>query len=227
MADTQTKDKANPEAPHGYAEDGVTPRAPYGLKADGTPRLSNRGRTSKKAAQQGPAATKGRSASAQRARDQRDGLLALADAVLSPAMAAASSPAFAKKIGQKRADGLAGGLVILDGYVPAYADWVVQLAQTKPGMLAWMDRLEDNAPYLQGAIITAQLMKALAGNLVNPDPRLAEAARLKAQIRNAQMADAIEQEAAKMGISLTPEPEPVHQGVDHFQDAPRPAGMPA
>lgn len=204
MAETTTK--TDPEAPHGRAEDG-TPLAPYGLKADGTPRLSNRGRQTKKAPA-GPSAVKGSGAAAKRARDQRDGLLQLADAVLSPAMAGVSSEGFAKRVGAKKAAGLAGGLVILDGYIPAYADWIVQLAQTKPGMLAWMDRLEDNAPYLQGAIITAQLVKALAGNFMSPDPRLAEAARLKAQIRNMQMAAAIEEEAAKMGISLVPEPGP-------------------
>lgn len=206
---TDVKDKTDPEAPHGRADDG-TPLAPYGLKTDGTPRLSNRGRTAKKAPP-GPAATKGNTASARKARDQRDGLLQLADAVLSPAMAATSSQAFATRVGKKRADGIAGGLVILDGFLPSYADWVVQLSQTKPGMLAWMDRMEESTPYLQGAIITAQLVKALAGNFLRPDPRLAEAARLKAQIRNQQMAAAIEEEAARMGISLTPEPEPAHE----------------
>jgi hypothetical protein len=225
VTDTATREKTDPEAPHGRADDG-TPLAPYGLKTDGTPRLSNRGRSAKKAPA-GPSATKGRSASAQKARDQRDGLVQLADAVLSPAMAAASSQAFAGKVGKKRADGLAGGLVILDGFVPSYADWLVTMGQTKPGMLAWMDRLEDNAPYLQGAIITAQLVKALAGNFLNPDPRLAEAARLKAQIRNQQMAAAIEEEAARMGISLVPEPEPVHEGVADFPRERQAAGVPA
>jgi hypothetical protein len=117
--------------------------------------------------------------------------------------------------------------VILDGFIPSYADWVVQLSQTKPGMLAWMDRLEEGAPYLQGAVITAQLVKALAGNLTNPDPRLAEAARLKAAMRNAQMADAIEQEAARMGISLVPDPEPVHESVADFPREHQAAGVPA
>ncbi|MFE0812678.1 hypothetical protein ACFW34_35175 [Streptomyces sp. NPDC058848] len=228
MAETATKEKAgtDPQAPHGRADDG-TPLAPYGLKTDGTPRLSNRGRTAKKT-QPGPSATKGRSAGAQKAREQRDGLVQLADALLSPAMAATSSPAFAKKVGEQRAQGLAGSLVIVDGFVPAYADWIVQLSQTKPGMLAWMDRMEDNAPYLQGAIITAQLVKAVAGQMMRPDPRLAEAARLKATIRNQQMAAAIEQEAAAMGISLQPEPEPAHgRATDNpFDHEGRPAGMP-
>ncbi|MGW7281674.1 hypothetical protein ACWGIV_25925 [Streptomyces sp. NPDC054844] len=227
MADTATKEKADAEAPHGRADDG-TPLAPYGLKTDGTPRLSNRGRTSKKSAPTGPSATKGRSAGAQKAREQRDGLMQLADALLSPAMAATSSPGFAKKVGEQRAAGLAGSLVIVDGFVPAYADWVVQLSQTKPGMLAWMDRMEDKAPYLQGAIITAQLVKAVAGQMMNPDPRLAEAARLKATIRNQQMAAAIEEEAARMGISLQQEPEPVHGRADEnpFAHQGVPAGVP-
>lgn len=227
MTDTQTKQKAgaDPEAPHGRAEDG-TPLAPYGLKTDGSPRLSNRGRTAKKAPP-GPSATKGSGAAAKKARDQRDGLVQLADAILSPAMAATSTEAFARKVGTKRAQGLAGSLVIVDGFVPAYADWLVQLSQSKPGILAWMDRLEDNAPYFHGAVITAQLVKALAGNLMSPDPRLAEAARLKAQLRNAQMAEAIEREAAAMGISLMPEPEPVHEGVADFPHERQAAGVPA
>jgi hypothetical protein len=223
-----TAEKTDPKAPHGYADDGVTPLAPYGFKTDGTPKLSNRGRTAKKPPP-GPAATKGNSAAARRAQSQRDGLLQLADALVSPAMAATSSEAFAQKVGRRRADGIAGSLVIVDGFLPSYADWIVQLSSTKPGMLAWMDRLEEGAPYLQGAVITAQLVKALAGNMANPDPRLAEAARLKAQMRNAQMADAIEEEARKMGISLVPEPEPVHRGRHAHEDMMhpgRPAGVP-
>lgn len=230
MAETKTAEKAaDAQAPHGYADDGVTPLAPYGLKTDGTPRLSNRGRTAKKAAAGGPSATKGRSAGATKAREQRDGLLQLADAVLSPAMAATSSPGFVKKVGEQRAAGIAGALVIVDGFMPSYADWIVQLSQTKPGMLAWMDRLEESTPYLQGGIITAQLIKAVAGQIMNPDPRLAEAARLKASIRNAQMASAIEQEAARMGISLVPEPEPVrgHPQDNPFEHQGVPAGVPA
>jgi hypothetical protein len=223
---TDVAETKNPEAPHGYAEDGVTPLAPYGLKADGTPRLNNRGRRAK-TAPAGPAATKGTGAAAKKARDQRDGLLQLADALLSPAMAGASAQAFARKVGQKRADGIAGSLVILDGYMPAYADWVVQLAQTKPGMLAWMDRLEEHTPYLQGALITAQMVKALAGNILNPDPRLAEAARLKATIRNAQMAAAIEEEAARMGISLAPEDRPREHPQEQYAPQPAAAGVAA
>lgn len=218
--------KNPPEAPHGYAEDGITPLAPYGLKADGTPRLNNRGRRAK-AAPTGPAATKGSGASAKKARDQRDGLLQLADALLSPAMAGASTHAFVKKVGAKRASGIAGSLVILDGYMPAYAEWVVGLAQTKPGMLAWMDRLEENTPYLQGALITAQMVKALAGNMINPDPRLAEAARMKVAIRNAQMASAIEEEAARMGIRLEPEDGPREHPQEAYEPQPAPMGAAA
>lgn len=222
MADTKTKTEADPKAPHGYADDGVTPLAPYGLKTDGTPRLSNRGRTAKAGGAQkaaGPSATKGRSAGAQKAREQRDGLVQLADALLSPAMAATTAPGFAKKVGQQRADGIAGALVIVDGYVPAYADWLVQLSQTKPGMLAWMDKMEDKAPYLQGMILFAQMGKAVAGQIMAPDRRLAEAARLKASIRNQQMAAAIEAEAAAMGISLQGEPDPEHERAGQYAEA--------
>lgn len=222
----ETADKTDPKAPHGYDSDGVTPLAPYGFKTDGTPKVSNRGRTAKKPPP-GPAAARGNSAAAKKVASQREGLMQLADAIMSPAMAATSSEAFAQKVGRQRADGIAGSLIIVDGFLPAYADWVVGLAQTKPGMLAWMDRLDEGAPYLQGAIITAQLLKALAGNLANPDPRLAEAARLKGAMRNAQMAAAIEEEARRQGISLVPEPEPVREHPDPLMYPSRPAGVPA
>lgn len=222
MADTAEK---NPAAPHGYADDG-TPIAPYGFKTDGTPRLSNRGRSPKKKTT-GPAATQGNSAGARKAKEQRDGLVALADAILSPAMATMSNPSVARKVGEKRAQGVAGSLLIVEGYVPAYADWIVALSTTKPGLLSWMDKMEDSAPYIQGAIITAQLVKAVASNMVNPDPRLAEAAKLKARIRAAQMAEAVEEEARRMGVSLMPEPEPVRQHPNpvDMNDATYPAGV--
>jgi hypothetical protein len=230
VAETAEKTRNDPSAPHGYADDGVTPLAPYGLKTDGTPRLGNRGRApTKQGARKGPAAVQGNSAGAKKAREQRDGLVQLADALLSPAMAAMSNPAVAKKVGEKRAAGVAGSLLIVEGYVPAYADWIVALSTTKPGMLAWMDRLEDNAPYFQGAIITAQLVKAVASNMMSPDFRLAEAAKLKARIRAAQMAQAIEDEAARMGVSLQGDVEPVRQHPNpvDMNDAPYAAGVPA
>jgi hypothetical protein len=221
-ADTAEKTaRRDPEAPHGRDDDGV-PLAPYGFKTDGSPRLSNRGARSK-AVPKAPPSLSGNGAGAKKLREQRDGLVQLADAILSPAMAAMSNPGVAQKVGSRRAAGLAGSLLIVEGYVPAYADWIVALSATKPGMLAWMDRMEDKAPYIQGAIITAQLVKAVASNLADPDPRLAEAARLKAKIRAAQMAEAIEAEARRMGVSLIEEPDPVHQQAG---DGGRAAGMP-
>ncbi|WP_371591271.1 hypothetical protein [Streptomyces sp. NBC_00470] len=221
MADTKTK--TDTKAPHGRDPESGEPLAPYGFKADGTPRLSKRGRTSAKPGAGAPTATRGRSAGAQRARDQRDGLLQLADALLSPAMAAASHEGVAKKIGERRAAGLAGSLVILDGYVPAYVDQVVALSQSKPGMLAWMDKLEDSAPYMGLALVTMQLVKAIGTNMLQPDPRLAEAARLKARVRAAQMAAAVEEEARRQGVSLVEEPEPVHEQAEAYE--PHAAGV--
>lgn len=214
--------RRDPEAPHGRDDDG-TPLAPYGFKTDGSPRLSNRGARSKNAAPKAPPSMSGNGAGAKKLREQRDGLISLADAVLSPAMAAMSNPGVTRKVGERRAAGLAGSLLIVDGYVPAYADWIVALSTTKPGMLAWMDRMEDKAPYIQGAIITMQLVKAVASNMADPDMRLAAAARLKAKVRAAQMAEMVEAEARRMGVSLIEEPEPVHTGAD---GAGRAAGMP-
>jgi hypothetical protein len=229
VAETAEKTRRDPEAPHGRDPDTGEPLAPYGFKTDGSPRLSNRGARGKgrPAAKKTPQAMAGSSAGAKKLREQRDGLVALADAVLSPAMAAMSNPGISRRVGEKRAAGLAGSLLIIEGYVPAYADWVVALSTTRPGLLTWMDRMEDNAPYIQGAIITAQLVKAVASNMVSPDMRLAEAARLKAKIRAAQLADAVEAEARRMGVSLIDEPEPVRQHPDpmDMDDAPRPAGV--
>lgn len=218
----------SPEAPHGYEEDGVTPKAPYGWKADGTPKLSRRGRAPKTSGPTAPgaSATQGRGQAAEKARAQRDTLLALADAIVSPAMAATSSPAFAQKVGQRRADGIAGSLVILDGFLPAYADQVVTLSQTRPSMLAWMDKVDDKAPMFALAVVTVQALKSIATNIMHPDPRLAEAARLKAQIRNAEMAKMAEDQARAMGISLVPEPEPVRQHPNPVAEPPFPAGVP-
>jgi hypothetical protein len=202
----ETAEKKDSAAPHGRDPESGEPLAPYGFKTDGTPRLSNRGARAKNVPK-GPAAVSGNSAGAKKRREQRDGLVALADALLSPAMAAASNPGVAQRVGERRAAGIAGSLLIVEGFVPAYADWIVALSTTRPGMLTWMDRMEDRAPYFQGAIITAQLVKAVASNMSSPDPRLAEAARLKARIRAAQMADAVEAEARRMGISLEDGPE--------------------
>jgi hypothetical protein len=222
-------DRKDPEAPHGYEEDGVTPKAPYGWKADGTPKLSNRGRSPKGGTRKTSAATQGRSEAARKLRTQQETLLALADAVLSPAMAAVSTPAAAQRLGRKRADGLAGSLVILDGFVPAYVDQVLVLSQSKPGMLRWMDTMEEKAPLMTLGIITVQALKAIATNMASPSAELAEAARLKARVRAAQMAQAAREEAAKLGVSLYPDPEPArdHPNPTDMADAPHPAGVPA
>lgn len=224
-------EKKDAEAPHGYEEDG-TPKAPYGWTVDGRPRRSNRGRMptkkSSSAGAAGASAGQGRGQQAQKARSQRENLLALADAVISPLMAAASSPAVAAKVGQKRADGAAGSLFILEGFMPAYADQVVTMAQTRPGLLTWMDRMDDKAPLIGLGLVTVQALKAIATNMANPDPRLAEAARLRVLSRNAQMAQAAEDEARRLGISLFPEPEPVrpHPDPTDRADVPRAAGVP-
>lgn len=204
MADTDipAPDKDNPAAPFGYEADGTTPKAPYGWKADGDPRLSRRGRTGTRKATPTATATQGRGADAARARAQRDNLLALADAVVSPLMAGATSDGFAKRVGQPRADGIAGALVIVDGFLPTYADHIVAMAASRPTLLSWMDKVDDKAPWLALGIVTAQALKSVAEQIARPDPRLAEAARLKVRVRNAQLAELAQAEARRMGITL-------------------------
>lgn len=212
MADPTTKktDVDDTSAPHGRDPETGAPLAPYGFKTDGTPRLSNRGRKAsgssgpKKA---GPSGGSSRSATA-KAKTQRQILLDLAETILTPVQGAMANPAVSDRIGEKRAAGILGATVIVDSFVPTYADQLIHLAQTKPALLAWTDRIEDNAPYFGLAILTVQMGKAIVGNIMQPDPRLAEAAKLKVQMRAAQMAAAIEEEAARMGVSLDAQPAP-------------------
>jgi hypothetical protein len=203
VADTTTRD---PKAPHGYDADGQ-PLAPYGYKVDGTPRLSKRGARPGQRGNKGPASAK--SAAKETAAKRRDMLIGLADMlIVTPLAGASASPFLAKRIGPKQADALAGDAVIVSHFAPSLADGLLVLGETKPGAIAWLDSVEDKAPYLMLAQVGVQMVKAFVGNHMNPDPRLAEAGRTLVQMRAAQMAQAIEDEAAAMGIPTSvPAPE--------------------
>lgn len=192
-------------APHGYEEDGVTPRAPYGLRSDGKPRKSNRGArpgqrgNGNRAAPRRPGGTKKSPSDAIRMQQ----LCALGDMlVISPLSAASMTPGLAKKIGQGQCDALAGDAVILTEYMPKLAEGLIVLSQSKPAALAWLDQVEDKAPYLLLLNVGVQVGKALVSNHMNPNPRLAHAGRLQGAIRSLQLAEAIEAQAAEMGISF-------------------------
>jgi hypothetical protein len=197
-------------APHGRDENGA-PLAPYGFLKDGkTPRKSNRGaRPGQRGNGNGARARRpGVKASSPSDAQRKEQLCALGEmAIISPLAAASFSPVVAKKFGQKQADALAGDAVILTQFMPNIADGLIVLAQSKPGMLGWLDQVEDKAPYLLLANVGIQVAKALVSNHMDPNPRLAKAGRLQAAMRAEQLAAYIEAQAAEMGVSLNEEYE--------------------
>ncbi|MFV6033155.1 hypothetical protein [Streptomyces sp. NPDC056264] len=186
-------------APHGRDDQGV-PLAPFGHRADGRPKLSNRGRTAK-APQKRPAAA--RSSSRSRSHEQTKAQLTeLVSMFTTPIAAATLSPAVKKRLGEKHATALAGDMVIVEAYADPLADAVIQLSQTKPGVLAWMDQVEEKAPYLALLQVGAQMAKAIIGNHMHPDERLASAGRRLAPVRAARYAAAIQEEAEALGVEI-------------------------
>lgn len=191
-------------APHGRNEDG-TPKTPYGVNLDGTPRKSNRGArpgqrgNGNRARKAGPGAKLNNATDAQR----KAALCSLGEmAITAPLAALSASPVVAKRFGQDQANALAGDAVILNEAMPAIADGLIVLSQSKPGALAWLDQVEEKAPYLLLASVGVQVMKALVTNHMNPNPKLAEAGRLRARMAQEAMILAVEEEAARMGIVI-------------------------
>lgn len=204
MADT-----TDLEAPHGRDDQGV-PLAPFGLKADGTPRISNRGRTAKAPAKKATPNTRAGRTPAKRSHQQtRSQLVELVGMVTTPLAAAGYSPQVRDKLGPERAMALAGSAVIIDAHAEPAADALIQLAQSKPGVLAWMDKVEDKAPYLALMQVGFSLGRALVGNFMHPSPELAEAGRKMVEIRAARMAAAIQEEY--VGLGLVPDDVDVPQ----------------
>ncbi|MGW2795173.1 hypothetical protein ACWC9H_35350 [Streptomyces sp. NPDC001251] len=190
----------DPEAPHGRDEQGV-PLAPFGLKTDGTPRISNRGRTAKAPAKKATPNTKsGRTAAKRTHQQTRSQLVELVGMLTTPLAAAASSPPMVDRLGPDKAMALCGSAVIIDAHAEPAADALIQLAQSKPGVLAWMDKVEEKAPYLALLQVGASLGRALVGNFMRPSPELAEAGRKMVAIRAVRMAQAIEEEYASLGL---------------------------
>lgn len=196
---TQALDTA---APHGRDANG-TPLAPYGLNVDGSPRKSNRGaRAGQKGNGAGRKPSARRSAGPQMATsnlsdDERKQLLSeLTDAfVVAPLAGLSTVPFLAKRIGPAQTDALAGDAFIISQYAPSVFDGAILLSKTKPSTLAWLDKIETNAPYLLLAQAGLSMAKALALNHLNPDARLASAGRSMAQVRMAQMAEAVNEAA--------------------------------
>lgn len=226
----------DPQAPHGRGPDG-TPLAPYGLNLDGTPRKSNRGaRPGQKRTQAGKKTASSAAPTATMSNlsdEDRKGMLCeLADSlVVAPLASASQVPFLASKIGAKQADALAGDAFILAHYFPGIADGLILLSKTKPATLAWLDKMEQNAPYVVLANALLQAGKAIAGNHINPNPSLASAGRSLAAIRMQAMADAVNAQAAAMrqgpapAPMRDPSPEFVPPSEEQFEEAAARAAM--
>lgn len=204
----------DPAAPFGREADD-TPIAPYGLRQDGVPRRSGAGRKGGQAsAPRPPARKRQRSAatsSAPRAavqsgptdQERRDTLISLADMFLvNGLVAAALAPPVRQIIGDRHAYALAGDAVIVNHFAPPVADGLIELAKTKPGILAWMDSIAEKAPYLLLMKAGFEMAKALASNHANPSERLANAGMALGMMNAQRMAEAVEREAAEMGIPV-------------------------
>lgn len=217
---TTTKD---PKAPHGRDENGV-PLAPYGHNLDGTPRKSNRGaragqRGNKNTAAVGPTAKVSSMTDV-----QRKGMLCdLADMIFVTPLASASIlPAIAKRIGPRQTDALAGDAFILANYFPGIADGLILWSKTKPGMLAWLDKIETAAPSIVFANAVLAAGKAIAQNHLSPNQEVAKAGRALAAMRIQQMAQAVNQQAAAMNIVPDSQPAEDHtreMTVEDFERA--------
>lgn len=195
-------DKPNlddPKAPFGFDDAGKA-HAPYGLKVDGNPRTSNRGA---KAGQRGNANTRSRTTPSARATmsnlsdvERKGMLVELAGmAVVTPAASLSRAPWLERRIGRKHTDALAGDAFIVDAFMPSFADGLILLSKTKPKTLAWLDKAEENAPYILLIQTGLGMIKAIADNHFNPNPRVADAGRSLAALKIAEMAEAVNAQA--------------------------------
>lgn len=190
-------------APHGREEDG-TPKTPYGMNVDGTPRKSNRGA---RAGQKGNGGRRKTTPTAKTSnmtdKKRREMLIGLTDMMIVTPLAGLSlSPQIESRIGKTHADALAGDAVILSHFSPGLADGLIMLSQSKPSALAWLDSVEDKAPYLLLAQVGVQVAKALISNHTTPNPELAHAGRVMAAMKVQAMADEINREADAMGVTV-------------------------
>jgi hypothetical protein len=214
-------------APHGRDDAGV-PLAPYGYLKDGiTPRKSNRGaRPGERRG--GKAGTRPRSrprgarvaTSSKNDKERREALVALTDMlIVTPLAGLSASPQLAARVGPRQAMALAGDAVIVSTYAPHVADGLIVLSQTKPGALAWLDTVEEKAPYLMLVNVGLQMTKAFVENHLNPNPALADAGRLTLKMRAEEMAQAVRREAEAMGIDLSEHEPTVPMPNGHAQSA--------
>jgi hypothetical protein len=187
----------DPAAPHGRDANGV-PLAPYGLNVDGSPRKSNRGArrkgTSSPTSRKSSAPTM---ATSNLTDDERKQMLCeLGDMFfVNPLASLSQIPAVARKIGDRQAGAIAGDAFIISQFMPGLADGAILMAKAKPATLAWLDKIEQNAPYALLISVGLQMVKAVADNHINPNPRVAQAGRALAAMRIQAMADAVNAQA--------------------------------
>jgi hypothetical protein len=130
-------------------------------------------------------------------------LTELADMMIVMPLASASQiPFIAAKFGAKQTDALAGDALIISHFMPSIADGLILLSKTKPQTLAWLDKAEQNAPYLVLANAVIQAGKALVENHFNPNENLAIAGRSLAAMKMAKVAEAVKEQAAGYGIGV-------------------------
>jgi len=205
MADTiKPSDPDNEDAPFGYNDDGVTPLAPYGHKTNGKPRITNRGRRPgsgagvSRGASTKPTAKK---AQADLNAERKSALLQLSDIfIVTPLAALSTSKMLEKRIGEAQTDALAGDAVIWSYYAPSLADGLIAYSAQKPGVLAWLDGVEEKAPLLMLGQVVVQMGRTFVGNHMEPNADVAKAGRRLTRLNVAKMAQAIDEEAAAMGI---------------------------
>lgn len=195
------------KAPHGYDPDGI-PLAPYGLNMDGSPRKSNRGaRPGGRGGVKAPAKT---TAAAVRVDSETDArrkalMIELANMfIVTPLAGLSSNPWVAKRMGPTQSDAFAGDAVIFSHFMPPTADALIIISQTKPQTLAWLDAIEEHAPYFMLAKVGIEISKSLVENHRKPRPDLAAAGRTLVKMNLARMAQDIEEQARAAGV----EPEP-------------------
>lgn len=193
-------DASNPAAPWGYEDDDITPKAPLGYKADGTPRISNRGRKTGPTGPRSPSTrTSSRKGKTKASDAQRKGMLmTLTDMwVTTPLAAGSQSDAIKNRLGEKHTKALAGDAAIVNHYREGIVDGLIILSQSKPGVLAWMDSMEEKAPWIMLVTVGMQMTKAIVENHLNPSEALAERGVTVAQENAQAWVEAAEREQAQ------------------------------
>jgi len=192
-------------APHGYDDQGL-PAAPYGYKVDGTPRKSRRGAQPGSKGNTAKSATpkKGAAVPTSATDMQRKSMFCdlTSNLIEVPLIGLSVAPPVVSRLGEDQANALAGDAYLIHQFAPHIFDGLNMLSQTKPKVLSWMDKAQENAPLLHLALVGVQFAKAVVSNHVTPDARLANAGRVMMQMQFAEMAQATEDAAREAGIDV-------------------------